>query len=141
MKRRSMGLLLGGLLLFAVAFSLVERLAGPAAAPQTVAASEGEKPAEVPELVIPEIRREGSDGVVIDAGELRRTTIVIDGGPQQVDLLVECLEHGIEASFSEGGSFVPPDASGWLTRGAHRRALAKATGDEIDRIKDECLER
>ena len=136
-KRLAIGLLLGGLALFAVVFNLLERLATPAT-PEESSVTEEHDDASAPEAIIPEVRRLGVDGVVIDAGELRRTTIVIDGGPEKVDLLVACLEAGVEQAFGEGGSFVPPGATGWLTRGAQRRAYEKYVRDEVDRITDEC---
>jgi hypothetical protein len=134
-RRRSLALLLGCLALFAVGFSLLERLVTP---PTPLAEAVDKESSDALEPIVPEVRRLGVDGVVIDAGELRRTTIVIDGGPEKVDLLVACLEAGVEQAFGEGGSFVPPGATGWLTRGAQRRAYEKYVRDEVDRITDEC---
>ena len=136
---RALGLLLGGLALFVVGFNVLERLVAPGS--PRVALPTDEQRGDPIEPIRPEVRRLGSDGVVIDAGELRRTTIVIDGSSEDVDLLLACLEEGIEQSFSDGGSFVPPGSDGWLTRRAHRRAIAKHVGDEIDRIKDQCMQR
>ncbi len=135
---RALGLLLGGLALFAVGFNLLERLVAPDSAP--VAVPTAEHRSDPIEPIRPQVRKVGSDGVAIDAGELRRTTIVIDGSSEDVDLLLACLEEGIEQSFSDGGSFVPPGSDGWLTRRAHRRAIAKHVSDEIDRIKDQCMQ-
>jgi hypothetical protein len=117
----------------------LERLVAPGSPPAAVRTKE--QRGDPIEPIRPEVRRLGSDGVVIDAGELRRTTIVIDGSSEDVDLLLACLEEGIEQSFSDGGSFVPPDSDGWLTGRAHRRAIAKHVSDEIDRIKDHCMQR
>ncbi len=135
---RALGLLLGGGVLFVVGFNLLERLVTPGTPPAAVPTEEDRQDPFEP--IRPEVRNLGRDGVVIDAGELLRTTLVIDGSSEDVDLLVSCLEEGIEQSFSDGGSFVPPGSDGWLTRRAHRRAYAKHVGDEIDRIQDECMQ-
>ncbi len=83
---RALGLLLGGLALFAVGFNLLERLVAPTTAP--VAVPTAEHRSDPIEPIRPQVRKVGSDGVVIDAGELRRTTIVIDGSSEEVDLLL-----------------------------------------------------
>ena len=138
-KVRALGLLLGGAVLFAVGFNFLERLVTSGTALEAVPTEESRT--EPFEPIRPEVRNLGREGVVIDAGELRRTTIVIDGSTEEVDLLVSCLEEEIERSFSDGGSFVPPGSGGWLTRRAHRRAYAKHVDDEIDRIQDRCMQR
>ncbi len=135
---RALGLLLGGVVLFVVGFNLLERLVTPDRPSPTVPTEEDRSDSIEP--IRPEVRKLGSDGIVIDAGEHRRTTIVIDGTAEDVDVLLACIEEGIERSFSDGGSFVPPGRDGWLTRRAHRRAIAKHVGDEVDRIKDRCME-
>lgn len=137
-KVRGLGLFLGGLVLFAAGFNLLERLVAPGAPPEAVP-TEADR-TDPFEPIRPEVRKLGSDGVVIDVGELLRTTIVTDASSEDVDLLVSCLEEGIEQSFSDGGSFVPPGSDGWLTRRAHRRAIVKHVRDEIDRIQDECMQ-
>ena len=139
---RALGLLLGGGVLFVVGFNLLERLVTPGTPPEAVPTEEHREDPFEP--IRPEVLNLGRDGVVIDAGGQRRTTLVIDGSSEDVDLLVSCLEEEIERSFSGGGSFVPPGSDGWLTprayRRAYRRAYAKHVDDEIDRIQDQCMQ-
>lgn len=130
---RLWAVLLGGLVLFVVAFDLLERLVTPdAPLPNEMAAEQ----AEPPEPIRPEITKLDDDGVEIKVGRLNRMTIYLDG-EGKADALIACIEEGIASSsvLSDGEAGQPPASNGFIAR--HWRA--QQVQEEVIRIQDACL--
>ena len=130
---RLWAVLLGGLVLFVVAFDLLERLVAPDAPPPTEMTGE---PADPPEPIRPEITKLDDNGVEIKVGRLNRMTIYLDG-EGKADALIACIEEGIASSsvLSDGEAAQPPASNGFIAR--HVRA--QQVQEEVSRIQEACM--
>lgn len=130
---RLWGVLLGGLVLFLVAFDLLERLVTPDAPPPTETAVDQAAP---PEPIRPEITKLDGEGVEIKVGRLERMTIYLDG-EGQADALIACLEEGMASSsaLSEGEASQRPASDGFIAR----QVRAQQVREEVKRIQEACL--
>jgi hypothetical protein len=130
---RLWAVLLGGLVLFLVAFDLLERLVTPDAPPPTALT---DQQAESLEPIRPEITKLEGGGVRIKVGRLNTTTIYLDD-EGQVDALIACIEEGVESSSSltDGEAAQPPASDGFIAR----RVRAQQVQQEVIRIQEACM--
>ena len=115
---RKWWLLVGGIVVFVVAFSLLESLVRTEPTPS----EKGSMPAAAPSPAPPELRRLDDGAIEIRHDFFRRSTIRL-GNEDKEKALFDCLTQGIEQTFGDG-------TVGW-DRGRVRR--------ETQRIRDECL--
>ena len=115
---RKWWLLVGGIVVFVVAFDLLERLVGPSpSASETAPAARGTaSPAP------PEVRRLEDGAIEIRHDFFRRSTIRL-GDEDEQQVLFDCLRQGIERRFGEG-------TEGWSRERVRR---------ETQEIQDACL--
>ena len=115
---RKWWLLVGGIVVFVVAFSLLESLVRTEPTPS----EKGSMPAAAPSPAPPELRRLDDGAIEIRHDFFRRSTIRL-GNRDDEKVLFDCLTQGIEQTFGNG-------TEGW-DRGRVRR--------ETQRIEDECM--
>ena len=116
-ETRKWWLLLGGFVLFLVAFQLLEDLISPAPLQDADAA-----PSPAPSPAPPELRRTEDGAIEIRHDLFQQTTIRL-GDEEDSKALFDCLEQGFENAFGEG-------TEGWTRR---RVRL------EAERIQNACL--
>ena len=116
---RKWWLLIGGIVVFVVGFSLLERLVRTESTPSERGSAEDADAAWSP--APPELRRLDDGGIEIRHDFFRRTTFRL-GNEDDAQALFECLEQRIEETFG--------DTEGW-DRGRVR--------SETQRIQDECM--
>ena len=129
---RRYAILLGGLILFAVVFDLLDRLVEPGARPGAEGTAD---PATPLEPIRPEVTRLGRRGVRVAVGGDYRITQNLDD-ETQADRLIACIEEGIATSpaFTEGEVGQPPESTGPFSRNAR----AKQVWMEVVRIHNGC---
>ena len=116
MKFRKWWLLFGGIAVFVVAFSLLERLVGTDPTPAAAATDEEWAPAP------PELRRLDDGQIEIRHDFFRRSSFRM-GDKEEQQVLFDCLQQGIDKTFGGG-------TQGW-DRARVRR--------ETQRIQNECV--
>jgi hypothetical protein len=121
------------LVLFIVAFTVLERLVAPDGPPPT------ETPggqADAGEPIRPEITKLDGGGVQIKVGRLNTTTVYLDD-VNQADALIACIEEGIASSsaLADGEAAQPPASNGFIAR----RVRAQQVQEEVNRIQNACL--
>ena len=110
--------LAAGLFLVAALVEGVDALVGDAAPSPS-----GRSPvATVPELD-PEIRLEGSDGIVIDFGGHDKTRILIEGGEAEMATLARCLDEGLQRILEQEMAPGPGANQGWIGHIAAKRRM------------------
>ncbi len=115
---RKWWLLIGGVVVFVVAFSLLESLVRTEPTPS----EKGSMPAAAPSPAPPELRRLDDGAIEIRHDFFRRSTIRL-GNEEDEKALFDCLAQGIEQTFADG-------TEGW------NRARVR---HEAQRIHDECM--
>jgi hypothetical protein len=115
---REWWLLIGGIVVFVVAFSLLENLVGTSEKGSTPAEAVDAAPSSTP----PELRRLDDGAIEVRHDFFRRSTIRL-GNEDDEKALFDCLEQGIEQTFGDG-------TEGWDRRRVRR---------ETRRILDECM--
>ena len=117
---RAWWMLIGGIVVFVVSFSVLEKLVLPEPADsESPGAGADVAPAPRP----PELRRLEGGGIEIRHDFFRRSTIRL-GNEDDERALFDCLTRGFERSFGDG-------TEGWGRRRVRR---------ETQRIQDECLD-
>ncbi len=116
---RKWGLLIGGIVVFVVAFGLLESLVRPEPTPGSTAADDTNAAASP---APPELRMLDDGAIEIRHDFFRRSTIRL-GNKEDEQALYDCLAQGIEQTFADG-------TEGW------NRARVR---DEAYRIQDECM--
>ena len=111
-------LLLGGIAVFVVAFSLLENLVGPESTPSDTEAAAGEWAPAPPEL------RRLEDGQIEIRHDFFRRSSYRMGDKEEEQALFDCLAKGIEETFGGG------------TRGWDRERVRS----ETQRIQNECMD-
>lgn len=111
--------LIGGVVVFVVAFSLVESLVGTE--PTSEEGSTSTQDPSAPAL--PEVRRLEDGEIEIRLDFFRRSSIRL-GDKDEEQILFDCLTQGIEQTFGEGAP------EGWD---------GKRVREETQRIQNECM--
>jgi hypothetical protein len=119
---RKWWLLIGGIVVFVVAFSLLESLVRTEPAPSAEGSTPAGDPDAAPSPPPPELRRLDDGAIEIRHDFFRRSTIRL-GNEDDEKALFDCLAQGIEQTFADG-------TAGW-DRARVRR--------ETQRIQDACL--
>lgn len=125
--------LAAGLILVAAVVEGVDALVQdpePAPAPGNTAGTQ----AAVPEFD-PEIRVEGSDGIVIDFGGHDQTRIQIEGSGADVTALARCLDDGLQRLREQERAAEPATDPGWIGRIAAKRRMRS----RFREIEQQCM--
>jgi hypothetical protein len=130
---RLWGGLIGGLILFVVAFDLLEGLVMPDE-PSAAELSAGE--AEPPEPIRPRVEKLEGGGVQVSVGRHHRIRIFLED-ETEADALIACIEEGIasSAALTDGEASQPPASRGlfpWQQR-------SQQVWDEVARIQNRCM--
>lgn len=119
---RKWWLLIGGIVVFVVAYSLLESLVGSEPTPSGNGSTPAEGADAAPSPAPPQVTRLADGAIEIRHDFFRRTTIRL-GNEDDEKALLDCLARGIEETFGDG-------TAGW-SRARVRR--------ETQRIQDECM--
>jgi hypothetical protein len=129
---RWLAILLGALILFAVAFDLVGRLSGSGAQPGAEAASNA---ASTRETIRPEVTKLGRSGVRIVVDEVYHMTRNLQD-EARADRMIACIEEGIATSKALDEREVAPASVSDVVLA--RNVRAKQVWMEVIRIYYEC---
>jgi hypothetical protein len=119
---RDWWLLIGGIVAFVVAFSVLESVVRTEPTPSEEGSAPAENADAAPSPTPPRLRRLEDGAIEIRHDFFRRSTIRL-GDEKDEKALFDCLSQGIEQTFGDG-------TAGW-DRGRVRR--------ETQRIQDECM--
>jgi hypothetical protein len=124
--------LIGGLILFVVAFDLLERLVTP----DEPGAAELSAGAAAPESILPRVEKLAGGEVQVSVGRHRRIRILLED-EAEADALIACIEEGIASSPALTGADAsqPPALTGLISW--HQRS--EEVWDEVARIQEACM--